>query len=86
MANNKIIQGTISVGVAHPLYNKTVALEVLSENTGYDGKHTWVRTVDEVLFENMPLLIYDKTGKFLREEVKPPYSEKCEGWLVQRGC
>ena len=33
----KIIVTKVCVGVAHPLYNKDVEVEVLVENTGYDG-------------------------------------------------
>lgn len=78
-----IIITKVSVGVAHPLYNKEVEVEVLNDHTGYDGKQIYVRTVNAVLYENMPLLIYDKNGKFLREETKAPYSEKWEGYALQ---
>lgn len=79
----KIIITKVSVGVAHPLYNKEVEVEVLNDHTGYDGKQTYVRTIKEVLYKDMPILIYDKNGKFLREEKKPPYYEKWEGYALQ---
>lgn len=76
----KIIRTKVSVGVEHPLYNKEIDVEVLRENAGYDGRQTYVRTVDEVLYENVPLLHFDKNGKFIGEEIQPPFSEKWEGY------
>ena len=76
----KIIETKVSVGVAHPLYNKIVKCEVLVENTGFDGRQTYVRTVDEVLYDNIPLLYYDKNGRFIKEEIAPPRLEKWEGY------
>lgn len=81
MEEIKIIKGKISVGVAHPLYGKEVDLYVLKDNTGYNGKETWVRTVNAVLMPNIALIY--KNGKFLREEERPATLEYIEGWLIK---
>lgn len=78
----KTIVGKVSVGVANPIYDKEVELEVVRENTGYDGRQTLVRTVQPVHFTNNVALIY-KNGRFLREEPRPDTWEIVEGWLVK---
>ena len=80
MTEVKTIKGIISVGKAHPLYNKEIDLYVLDENIGYDNKQTWVRSVEPVVMEH-EIFIYDKHGKFLRTEKRPSTMEYIEGWL-----
>lgn len=80
---NKIIATKVSVGVDHPLYNKVIKCEVLVDNTGFDGKQTYVRTVDEVLFDNLKALRFDKKGKFIDYESIPPRYEKVEAWALR---
>lgn len=75
----KTIMGIISVGVAHPLYQKEVLLEVLTENTGFNGRSTWVRTAEK---HELPheLLVF-KGGRYDHTEVLPPTMDYVEGWL-----
>lgn len=79
---NKIIRTKVAVGVNHPLYNKIVEVEVLRDNTGFDGRQTYVRTVNEVLYDNIQSLVFDKNGNFIRYEPIPPFSEKWEGYAI----
>lgn len=80
---NKIIETKISVGVDHPLYNKVVRCEVLADNTGFDGRQTYVRTVDEVVFDNLKALRFDKKGRFVKYELLPPRYEKVEAFALK---
>lgn len=78
----KIIRTKVAVGVDHPLYNKEVEVEVLFENTGYDRRQIYVRTIEEVIYNNIPLLVYDSKGCFVREEKAPTIKEKWEGYAL----
>lgn len=77
-----IITGKISVGEAHPLYNKTVALYVVNDRCGYDGKQTYVKTVDKVTFTNQIAFVF-KNGRMTGIKDLPDTEEYVEGWLVK---
>jgi len=81
MANN-IIKGMISVGTEHPLYNKVVDLEVIRDSTGFDGKQTYVRTINPVLFTNRYSLVY-RDNRYIGTKSLPDIEEQVEGWLVK---
>jgi len=79
---NTIIKGMISVGTEHPLYNKVVDLEVIRDNTGFDGRQTYVRTINPVLFTDRYSLIY-RDGRFAGTKSLPDIEEHVEGWLIK---
>lgn len=73
-----------SVGVEHPLYNKYVEAEILSENCGYDGKRIYGKTVDEVFWkeDKKGILVY-KGDKLIRYETNPAHSKIHEGYIEE---
>ena len=73
-----------NVGVAHPLYNKSVKAEIITKNGGYNGKQIYAKTIEEVYYpeDKCGLLVY-KNGKFVGYETRPAYSEIWEGWVEQ---
>lgn len=69
------------VGVAHPLYQKEVEAEIISENTGYDKKRTYARTIEKVYYpkDDKGLLVF-KNGKFIGYEPREAYEKIHEGY------
>jgi hypothetical protein len=71
------------VGEAHPLYNKVVDAEIISESAGYDRKRIYARTVEPVEFpENPEGLLVFKNGKLIGFETSPAHSSVHEGYCV----
>jgi hypothetical protein len=68
--------GQINTGVANPIYNQTVELEIVTEGTGYDGRRTWVRTIEKYPIQHC--LINTKTNQITKEWIEENY---IEGWL-----
>lgn len=71
-----------SVGIAHPLYNKSVDAYIESENCGYDRRRIYAHTVEPVHYPEDPqgLLVY-KGDKFIGYKTKPAYSEVWQGYV-----
>lgn len=70
-----------SVGVNHPLYNKEVEAEIISEHTGYDGNQVYARTVKPVYWpeDEKGILVYEH-GKFVGYEKKEAHEEIHKGY------
>ena len=80
MRKGDVIRGMISVGEAHPLYNKETDLIVLCPNTGYDRKQTYVRSKKKVLFSGRHANVF-ADGRFIRTVPVPDIFEYAEGFL-----
>lgn len=71
-----------SVGVKHPLYNKPVRAEIISENCGYDRRQTYARTIKPVHYRKDPkgILIFDENHRHIGYKSRPAYDEIWEGY------
>lgn len=71
-----------SVGVAHPLYNKEVEAEIISENMGYNGKCVYARTIKPVYYprNEKGILVYNKHGKLIGYKPTEAYEEIWKGY------
>ena len=71
------------VGEAHPLYNKVVDAEIISESAGYNGKSIYARTIEAVEFPENPegSLVFNN-GKFIGFETTPAHSSIHEGYCA----
>ena len=70
-----------SVGVKHPLYNREVKAEIISENAGYNGKCIYARTIEPVYYpkDDEGLLVF-KNGKFIGYKPKEAHTEIWQGY------
>lgn len=71
-----------SVGVKHPLYNKPVRAEIISENCGFDRRQTYARTIKPVHYWKDPkgILIFDENHRHIGYKSRPAYDEIWEGY------
>lgn len=71
-----------SVGVAHPLFDKFVEAEIISENAGYNRSCVYARTIKPVLWEEdkSGIMVF-KNGNFVGYETRAAYSEIWEGYV-----
>lgn len=78
MSIKKVI---FNVGVAHPLYNKEVDAEIISENTGYDGRCVYARTIAPVYYpRNEEGILLYKNGEFVGYKPSEAHEEIYEGY------
>lgn len=73
-----------SVGVKHPLYNKPVLAEVISTESGYDGRQIYAKTVKPVHYreDKHGILCYDANNHFTGYKTRPAFDEIYEGYCT----
>lgn len=71
-----------NVGIKHPLYNKPVCAEIISNKCGFDGRQIYARTIKPVHFRKDPkgFLVYDANNHFIGFKTRPAYDEIWEGY------
>lgn len=70
-----------SVGTKHPLYNKEVEAEIISESSGYNGKCVYAKTVEPVYHpKNDKGLLVFKNGKLVGYKPREAFEEIWKGY------
>ena len=77
----KIRKVIFSVGIKHPLYEKAVEAEILTENGGYNGKSIYAKAIEPVNFprDEKGLLVF-RDGKLVGFKPREAYTEIWEGY------
>ncbi len=69
------------VGEKHPLYNKPVLAEIISNECGYDGRQTYATTIEQVHYPADEKGIFCFKGdRFIGYKEKPAYDEIYSGY------
>lgn len=72
-----------NVGSGHPLHNKVVEAEIISRNSGYNGRTIEAITKEEVYFPSDPegIFVMNQYGDIVGYRERPEYTEKWQGWV-----
>lgn len=78
----KTVKVKFSVGKNHPLFNKLVDAEIISNNAGYDRRQVYARTIKEVYYpeDKKGLMLFNR-GVFVGYKTRPSFSEIYEGYV-----